>query len=46
MTTTRPPDVVELRSAVALSHRIRNVGGDIQLAFAAFRLVRGGVHPP
>ncbi len=43
MTITGAPDAVELNPAAAWSQRIRKVGGYIQLAFAAFWLIRGGL---
>jgi hypothetical protein len=43
MTVTRPVDAFELSPAAAWSQRVRKVGGFIQLAFAAFWLVRGGL---
>lgn len=42
-TSTSTPDLVELTPTVAWSQRIRKVGGYIQLAFAAFWLIRGGL---
>jgi hypothetical protein len=41
MTAPEAPTAVEVSPAVAWSQRIRRVGGYIQLAFAAFWLVRG-----
>jgi hypothetical protein len=41
MTMTQTPMSAELTPAVQWSHRVRKVGGLIQLAFAAFWLVRG-----
>jgi hypothetical protein len=43
MTITAEPQVAQLSAAVAWSHRVRLVGGMIQLAFAAFWLVRGAL---
>ncbi|MDT5047697.1 MAG: hypothetical protein QOG75_3571 [Mycobacterium sp.] len=43
MTITRAPSPAELSPHAAWSHRVRKVGGFIQLAFAAFWLVRGGL---
>jgi len=43
MTKTALPTADELGSAVAWSERVRLVGGFIQLAFAAFWLVRGAL---
>jgi hypothetical protein len=43
MTATRAPTPAELSPTVAWSQRVRKVGGFIQLAFAAFWLVRGGL---
>lgn len=43
MTITNAPGAVELSPAAAWSQRIRKVGGYIQLAFAAFWLIRGGL---
>jgi hypothetical protein len=43
MTMTALPPVAELSAPVAWSHRVRRVGGFIQLAFAAFWLVRGAL---
>jgi hypothetical protein len=43
MTDTRTPAPTELSATVAWSQRVRKVGGFIQLAFAAFWLVRGGL---
>jgi hypothetical protein len=43
VTITAAPKVAELNAAVAWSHRVRLVGGLIQLAFAAFWLVRGAL---
>ena len=42
MTTSEAPAGAELSPAAAWSQRVRRVGGFIQLAFAAFWLVRGG----
>lgn len=42
MTITGAPDVADL-SPAAWSQRVRKVGGYIQLAFAAFWLIRGGI---
>jgi hypothetical protein len=43
MTVASVPTAAPLTPAVAWSHRIRKVGGYIQLAFAAFWLIRGGL---
>ena len=43
MTTTRAPTPDQLSPTVAWSQRVRKVGGLIQLAFAAFWLVRGSL---
>jgi hypothetical protein len=43
MTATQAPIPAELSPTVAWSQRVRKVGGFIQLAFAAFWLVRGGL---
>jgi hypothetical protein len=43
MTITRSVDAFELNASAAWSRRVRKVGGFIQLAFAAFWLVRGGL---
>jgi len=43
MTTTESPTEAELSPAVAWSRRVRRVGGFIQLAFAAFWLLRGAL---
>ncbi|HLY83010.1 MAG TPA: hypothetical protein VKQ71_08490, partial [Acidimicrobiales bacterium] len=43
MTTTASPPGVEPSAPAAWSHRVRRVGGFIQLAFAAFWLVRGAL---
>ncbi len=43
MTLTQVPSATELSPQVAWSQRVRKVGGFIQLAFAAFSLVRGGL---
>ncbi|MDQ2845920.1 MAG: hypothetical protein M3Y77_06145 [Actinomycetota bacterium] len=43
MTVTRVTTPAELSPTVAWSHRVRKVGGFIQLAFAAFWLIRGGL---
>jgi hypothetical protein len=43
MTTTLAPTPAELSPKVAWSQRVRKVGGFIQLAFAAFWLIRGGM---
>ena len=43
MTLTQVPSATELSPQVAWSQRVRKVGGFIQLAFAAFWLVRGGL---
>ncbi len=43
MTITRTPTPAELSPQAAWSQRVRKVGGFIQLAFAAFWLVRGGL---
>lgn len=43
MTVTRAPTPAELTPTVAWSQRVRKVGGFIQLAFAAFWLIRGGL---
>lgn len=43
MTITRTRATTELSPQVAWSQRVRKVGGFIQLAFAAFWLVRGGL---
>ncbi|CAN5652809.1 hypothetical protein BH10ACT8_BH10ACT8_32930 [soil metagenome] len=43
MTVTRAPTPAELAPTVAWSQRVRKVGGFIQLAFAAFWLIRGGL---
>ena len=43
MTSTRAPTFPASSPEVAWSHRVRKVGGYIQLAFAAFWLVRGGM---
>jgi hypothetical protein len=43
MTVSEAPPSATLSPAAAWSHRVRKVGGFIQLAFAAFWLVRGGI---
>ena len=43
MTITASPPEVELSARAAWSHRVRRVGGFIQLGFAAFWLVRGAL---
>ncbi|MCW2526495.1 MAG: hypothetical protein JWM76_1355 [Pseudonocardiales bacterium] len=43
MTATRALTPAELSPTVAWSQRVRKVGGFIQLAFAAFWLIRGGL---
>jgi len=43
MTATKLPTPAELSPKVAWSQRVRKVGGFIQLGFAAFWLVRGGL---
>ncbi len=43
MTITAPPTGAERDATVAWSQRVRRVGGFIQLAFAAFWLVRGAL---
>jgi len=43
MTLTQEPSAFELSPRAAWSQRVRKVGGFIQLAFAAFWLVRGGL---
>lgn len=43
MTLAGTPTVAQLSPAVAWSQRVRKVGGFIQLAFAAFWLLRGGL---
>ncbi len=43
MTGTRVPTPVRLSPTVAWSQRVRKVGGYIQLGFAAFWLLRGGL---
>jgi len=43
MTATTLPTPAELSPKVAWSQRVRKVGGFIQLGFAAFWLVRGGL---
>ena len=43
MTATRIPTPAELSPKVAWSQRVRKVGGFIQLGFAAFWLIRGGL---
>lgn len=43
MTIFSTPTVAPTSASVAWAHRIRKVGGLIQLAFAAFWLVRGGL---
>ena len=43
MTITQAPTATELSPRVAWSQRVRKVGGFIQLAFAAFWLVRGAL---
>lgn len=43
MTITRTPTATGLSPQVAWSQRVRKVGGFIQLGFAAFWLVRGGL---
>lgn len=43
MTDTATPDTAALAPVVAWSRRVRKVGGYIQLAFAAFWLIRGGL---
>jgi hypothetical protein len=43
MTITASPPGAELSAPVAWSRRVRRVGGFIQLAFAAFWLVRGAL---
>ena len=40
---TQPPEGGELSPAAAWSQRVRKVGGYIQLAFAAFWLIRGAL---
>ncbi len=43
MTISQESQLSELSPVVAWSHRVRKVGGYIQLAFAAFWLIRGGL---
>jgi hypothetical protein len=43
MNMPQPPAAGELNPAAAWSKRVRKVGGYIQLAFAAFWLVRGSL---
>jgi hypothetical protein len=43
MSASRAPAVVNLSPTVAWSRRVRRVGGLIQLAFAAFWLIRGSL---
>ena len=43
MTATRAPIPAELTPTIAWSQRVRKVGGFIQLGFAAFWLLRGGL---
>ena len=43
MTMSVAQQVASLSPAAAWSHRVRRVGGFIQLAFAAFWLVRGAL---
>ena len=43
MTSPRTPPSTELSPAAAWSRRVRRIGGLIQLAFAAFWLVRGSL---
>jgi len=43
MTMSEAPTTAELSPSAAWSQRVRRVGGFIQLAFAAFWLVRGGL---
>jgi hypothetical protein len=43
MTMTASPGTAELNPRVAWSQRVRRVGGFIQLAFAAFWLIRGAL---
>ncbi len=43
MTIASPLPVVASNPEIAWSHRVRKVGGYIQLAFAAFWLIRGGL---
>ena len=43
MTATKLPTPAELSPKIAWSQRVRKVGGFIQLGFAAFWLVRGGL---
>lgn len=43
MTVATAPTPAELSPTVAWSQRVRKVGGFIQLAFAAFWLIRGGL---
>jgi hypothetical protein len=43
MTLASAPPVAELSPTLAWSHRVRKVGGYVQLAFAAFWLIRGGL---
>ena len=43
MTMSEAPTAAELSPSAAWSERVRRVGGFIQLAFAAFWLVRGGL---
>ena len=43
MTTQALPTPVEITATVAWSHRIRKIGGFIQLAFATLWLLRGGL---
>lgn len=43
MSVASTPEVIELTPVLAWSQRIRKVGGYIQLAFAAFWLIRGGL---
>ncbi len=43
MTIASTPEAVDLSPVIAWSHRVRKVGGYIQLGFAAFWLIRGGL---
>ena len=44
MTATKTPTGAELSATAAWSRRVRRIGGFIQLAFAAFWLVRGSLN--
>ena len=44
MTVTKTPTGAELSATNAWSRRVRRIGGFIQVAFAAFWLVRGGLN--